>query len=791
VVEPTVQDLRYSLRLLRKHPSFAVVAILTLAFGIGVSTALFSVIDAALLSPLPYPHPEQLVKVVIAEQRGAASSVQSPSLTDARDLRAGSRLVTAIGVARLGLSVVVDAGAGPERVAVNELSEGLLELYGSTPFLGRPIVKDDVAIGAPPVVVLGYGYWLSHFGGDRNVINQTVRFEDGPATIVGVLPAGFFQKASMWRPLKVNSTFLGITVRSASKYTYARLAPGVRIENAERELTDLMRRLAAGGGVSANITVKLQSLLDQTTSGYGATINMLSGAVGLILLIACVNVSGLLLARGAARRPELAIRASVGAGRARLMRQLLTESLVLATAGGTVGALFAWLSLDALVTLIPMSLPTGSVATINLRVLAFTLALSVTTAILFGLMPAFKLSRISLVAGLQGGARRHGSALSRRGGQWLIGIEVALAVVLLAGAGLLIRSFAHAMAVDVGYDPDAVLTMEVAPLEQTPAVLNLYYPALLERIRSMPGVAAAGAADFLPLGGSLAMSSVGVSDGSSQSMVIRHTLPGYVSAMGVTLEAGRVPTNAELTAGPPLVMINEEAAKQLFQNGSAVGRRVVLAGQPDAEVVAIARNIRMSPLSKPQAELSVLTTQPITRPMMVVIRPEPGSRVSIDQLRQAALSVGPKVFLERIRSGSDWLGDRVITPRRRTLLFSLLGGLGFVLTLVGIFGTTAYAVTRRTQEIGIRMAFGARPGQVVRAIVSDAAWPVLGGITVGLGCAMLSTKVIAKFLFQTTPTDPATFAAVAIVLAVAAGVAAWVPARRAARVNPVAALRAN
>jgi predicted permease len=792
-METILQDIRYGMRVLCKQPGFSVVAILTLAFGIGASTALFSVIDAALLRPLPFPHPEQLVSVRVLEPLDGRIRGLDPSISDARDWRAGSRAITAVGVARENLpQMVVDAGGGPERVAVNELSEGLLELYGATPILGRPIGRDDEAVGAPSVILLGYGYWRSRFGGDPNVVNRTVRFVEGPATIVGVLPATFFRKAAIWRPHPLNTTFWAPNRRGRGTDTFARLAAGVSLQDAERTLTELTQRLAAERGEPTNIKVQLKSLYSETTAGYSTTVNTLLGAVGFILLIACVNVAGLLLARGAARRPELAIRASIGAGRARLIRQLLTESLVLAFAGGSVGALFASASLDALVTIIPMSLPTESTATINLPVLAFTLALSVVTAVLFGLLPAFTLSRVTLTAGFGGGNRRHGSALSRRSGQWLIGIEVALAVVLLAGAGLLIRSFAHAMAADVGFDPSAVLTMEVTPIDQAPAVLNEYYPALLERIRSMPSVSAAGAVDYVPMGNVLSMSSAQADGRPAEMMVIRHALPGYVPAMGLRLKKGRVPSDTELAAGPTLVMINEEAAKRLFPNGPAVGRSVTLFKQPPAEVVAVAGNIRQSgPLWGAQPELSVLSTQPVTGPMVVVIRPAPGARVPIDQLREAALGVGPEVFLERIRTASELLGDQVVTPRRRTLLFSLLGGLGLLLTLVGIFGTTAYAVARRTQEIGIRMAFGARPDQVVRTIVSDAVWPVVIGIAIGLGGSMLSTKVIAKFLFQTTPTDPATFATVAIALGIAAGIAAWLPARRAARVNPVTALRAE
>jgi len=366
---------------------------------------------------------------------------------------------------------------------------------------------------------------------------------------------------------------------------------------------------------------------------------------------------------------------------------------------------------------------------------------------------------------------------------------------LLAAAGLMVRSFNRIMAVDVGFDPAAIVTMEVVPLEQTPEVMTLFYPALLDAVRRVPGVLSAGAVDGLPMFKD-GIASVEM-DGQPHIIVSRQQgSAGYVESMGLRIKQGRVPTEADLVSGREMVAINERLANALFPDGVAAGRDLVLRLQGEnpqrREIVAVIGNVRRDgPLTEPPMEVLVLSMQPIPRPMTVVIRPVAGARVSSEQLRQAAITVGPNVFVERIRVGSDYLYDKVITPRHSTWLFGLFGGLGLALTLVGVFGTTAYAVARRTQEIGIRMAFGARPGQVVKDVVIDAAWPVAFGLGVGLAGAFFSTRVIEKFLFQTSPTDPLTFASVAVILGVAACVAAWFPARRAAAVDPVTALRAE
>ena len=789
-VETVFQDTRYAIRQFARQPGFSVVAILTLALGVGLSTALFSVIDAALLHPLPYPHPEQLAQVLIdGQMRNGHIPRLAPSLDDVRLMRVSGHSLSEIGVWRNARPSVV-AGPEPERLEGEEIDEGYLGVYGVVPIVGRGIEVGDMVQGAAPVVLIGYDYWQRRYGGRRDIIGKLLPFDTGSATIVGVLPASFDPQVPFFRPLTLDPSMHA--VRGAGFNVPARLRAGVSIESADRELNDLLHRQ---DGMSQRQTVAIDSLLEKTASRYRSTVNVLELAVALILVIACVNLAALLLARGTARLPELAIRASIGAGRWRLVRQLLTESLLLAVAGGTAGVLLARWSLAFLVANIPMSLPDNAPATVNLRVLAFALGLSLLSGVVFGLAPALRLSHTHAGAALIHG-HRGGSTLTRGSRSFLIVAEVALATVLLSGAAIMIRSFGRLMAVDLGFDPAAFITFDVQTVDPSPATVSQYYPALLERIRTLPGVTAAGAIDELPLGRSSSFSRATAS-GVDVGVALRRMLPGYFESQGLPLEAGRLPNDTDLH-GSPVVVIDSAAARRLFAGGSSIGRLITLPDhvQP-LRVIGVVGDVRyFGPLVPTYPEIYELlrpADDPRTKPrrLTIVIRPSGSARALASELRQMAAGIGPRVLIGNVMSGEDWLQDTVITPRRRTVLLTLLGALGLLLTLVGVFGITAYSVTRRTQEIGVRMALGAQPRNVLSMLLMDIARPVGLGIALGLIAAALSTKIIASFLFETTPTDAVSFAVVAVVLAVTACIAAWIPSRRALNVDPVSALRAE
>ena len=520
----------------------------------------------------------------------------------------------------------------------------------------------------------------------------------------------------------------------------------------------------------------------------------MAGAVTLIVLLACVNVAGLLLARGAARQSELAVRVSLGAGRIRLVRQLFTESLVLALVGGAAGVLLAWLSLDVIVANLPMSLPANSPIVLNGKVLAFTAVLLVSTSLLFGLAPAIRLSHARLGSALARGGRSLGSSLTRRGGQLLIAAEVALAAVLVAGAGLMLQSFSRLAAVDLAFEPEGLITMSILPLDQDSVVHRTYYTDLVDRLRGLPGVQSVGLVDNFVLGGSTSYTRWVGTD--SVGVATFQMLPGYLETIRASLRSGRFPTPADYASGERGVVLSETAAGELFPDGPAVGRLVTLGGGEPRTVLAVIGDLKHGgPLNTdeqdaPQVYYPLQISQrQLTRAMTAVMRISDGPPDLANRLRETAHALGPRVLVEEIRSVDDLWGDRVLTPRRRTVMLSLLGGLGLVLALVGVIGVTAYSVARRTPEIGVRVAFGARPAQVVGTMIRDSAVPIAIGTAVGLGTAALVTRVIASFLYETQPVDPTTFALVALTLAVTGCLAALVPSLRAARIEPVTTLR--
>jgi putative ABC transport system permease protein len=796
-MDTLLQDVRYSTRQLWRQRGSSLVAIVTLALGIGVSTAIFSVVDATMLRPLPYPHPEQLVELLPEEVMNGKTVRLGGSIEDMRHWKESTDLfshVASIGGSFRGRIV---EGAEPERVPVAHFSEDYLPMHNVTPLIGRNFTREEMEFGAPLVALLGYGYWQSRYAGREDIVGQTLTFDTDVATIIGVLPAWFESKTPISIPTRVPADmYRRRGTGSLSGSMYARLHPGVTIEQANDRISARMEPRTLPDGTTTPTIVSIRSRLDSVVSQSRTTINILAGAVGLILLIACVNVAGLLLARGATRQSEFAVRAAMGAGRGRLIRQLLTESLVLAIPGGVLGVLLAWLSLDAIVANVPLSISVNSPVTLNLKVLAATAILLVPTALLFGLAPAIRLSRVRLGSALARGGRQRSTALSRRGGQLLIAAEVALAVVLVAGAGLMIRSFMRISAVDLGFNPNGLVTMEVLPISRTTGVHQDYYNALLQQIRSMPGMISAGVVDNVTLGGSSTMTAINAG-GKFETAIVFEITPGYLEAIGAALKAGRLPTPADYSAGLRGVVINETASRTIF-GGAAVGRQFTRAGNDKAPwtVLGVVQDLQHDgPLRNSTGSHVFFPVQidesDLNRKMMVVMRtPSSVSGLSA-QLRRTAQGLGPRVLVERIRSGDELFDATILTPRRRTVLLGLLGGLGLALALVGVFGMTAYSVTRRTSEIGVRMAFGARPDQVVRTMLRDAALPIAIGTVLGVGGALAATRVIESFLFETAPRDPMTLAAVAATLALSGCLAALVPAMRAAKVDPATSLRAE
>ncbi|HEX5215365.1 MAG TPA: ABC transporter permease, partial [Vicinamibacterales bacterium] len=554
VMETIVQDIRQGMRLLRRQPGFAAIAILTIALAIGASTAVFSVIDAALLRPLPYPQPEQLMKVDL-QVRTPDRKIDgaTPSIEDVRRwAAAGGSAVTHVAISRADVPDRVIETGTPERVAVSNVTEDYLPMHGVRALHGRTFTAADLAPGAPKVIVLGFGFWRSRLAADPSVVGRSVRFDGQPVTIVGVL-SPFKTSVAIWRPLE--SPADESELRNRGWDVIARLRPDVSAAEANDRLTAVTR---AARPEDAATTVQLSSMLDEVSADYTITVTIIASAVGVVLLIACVNVGGLLLARGATRRQELAVRASMGAGRWRLARQLLTESLVLAVIGGAAGMLIASLSINVIAANIPIQLQDDAPATVNGAVLAASAALTMLTGLMFGGWPALRLSRVRVSPTIAREGRDSVTPLSRRGGQILIAAEIALAVVLLAGAGLMLRSFARILDVDLGFDPSKFLAMETSILDQDPAAQAAFYPALIDAVKQQPGVTDAGAIDLMPLGEMLMVSFADVVGGKKGLDIFPHQVtPGVFKALGIRLRQGRFIEPADMTAKERVAVVSE------------------------------------------------------------------------------------------------------------------------------------------------------------------------------------------------------------------------------------------
>ena len=591
--------------------------------------------------------------------------------------------------------------------------------------------------------MLGHRYWRTRFNGDPAVIGRTIRIDNAPAEVIGIVPAGFRPDVAVWQPFRsVPESF-----RGSGTPVILRLREGLTHEAARAALTEDLR--SAGSG--AVLGVDLSSLHEETVEGARTTLKTLSAAVAAILLLACVNVAGLLLARGATRRRELAVRASLGASRMQLIRLLLAESVVLALAGGAAGVLLAWISMDGLVALLPLGIPATAAAALNLQVLAFATAASVASALLFGTLPAVRLSRVRVTEALARADRRAGGNPLRRSGRTLIAVEVAIAVMLVAGAGLMIRSFIQLAAVDLGFDPESFIVVEAAPVDPSPAVAAAYYPALLDAVRALPGVASAGAGNQLPIGGSRRAGSVKLPGGESIRIDVRLMTPGYFEAIGIPVRAGRLPSEADQRSGRLVVVLNETAAERIFPGESALGRLVPFESfssnevRPFEVVAIVSDTLQDGARSPRRANVYTLYqgTESLSRsPFAVFVRPRGSMTGLAERLRATAESIGPRAVVDRIRPGTAFVSDNIVIPRRRMQLLGLLAIVGLALAVVGVFSVTAFAVGRRTTEIGVRMALGARPGVVVRHIVGDAVGPIAVGLVLGLAGAFLASRLV-------------------------------------------------
>jgi len=780
VIETVVQDVRQSVRLMRRKPTFATATIATLALGMGLLATLSAIVDAAWLRPLPFVAPDRLVQVEVHLQSSDYGDFQmDPSVLDVAVLRSTAPVLTAIGSYRgLEQPVTFDDGA-PQRVRSMSATDGYFEALGAVPVVGRSFNADDLQEGAETVVILGYGFWRQRFAESPDVVGTRVNIDNRPATVVGVAPRDFHRSIYVWRPTPAHGPE---AARRGWTTVVAQLRAGVSLDEAEGALSEAARHLTVDPHLGPVRGVSVSPVYAELVEGTRDAVWLVAAGIGVLMLLVGVNVSGLVHAEGASRRQELAVRAALGAGRGRLVRHQMTAASVLALVAAGVGLLVAAWSLPGLLAILPVEFPPHVDPAINLRTMFATLVVGVVASWLVTLVPAWRLSAMNLREWIEGRLPDVRTGRFRRPGQVLVAAQVALAVVLLFGGGVLLRSVDQLLAVDLGFDPHAVHMLEVTPVDPAPVVWANYYPALVDRLREVRGVEAAGASDWVPLARFHMFLAVSA-DGPDLSPA--GVSPGFLDALGVRVRHGRVFERGDV--GQPVAVLTESAAREVFASTDVVGRTVDVS--TPHTVIGVVSDVRgFGPRSAPQNVVFVPLIPSAFSPPSVFLRLS-ASGPSLPELRAVASSLGPRVVVERLRPGSTLLDENVQVPRQRSALLSTLAAFGLALTLIGIGGVTTQAVIRRTREIGLRMACGATPGQVVRTVAADTLKPALLGLVIGFGASFYFGGILERYLFKVTLTDPVTMVAVGAVVVVSATVVAWIPARHAARVDPVQALR--
>jgi putative ABC transport system permease protein len=807
-----LQDLRYAARSLRKSPGFAAIAVLTLALGIGANTAIFSVISSVLLQPLPYGDTDRVVAVWNSFRDNEQSSLSAPELVDYRE---GIRSFEELAAYRQ-TAVNLTGEAEPERLSAGRVTANLFPVLGTEAMLGRTFTAEEDVPGGDNVVVLGYSLWQRRFGGDPAVVGSTVRVNGKLRTVVGVMPPSFRlpidyeteDVTQLWVPLALDLNDLGGRGYH-NLHAVARLRPGATPEQANAELRVLTQRwLDQGIEDLEGFTAFTTSVKEEVTGDIRPALLILLGAVGFVLLIACANVANLLLVRADQRRKEMAVRAALGAARGRIMSQLLTESAVLATLGGALGLLLAHVGVRTLVALNPASVPRLAEASLDARVLAFTGLVTLLTGALFGAMPALRASRPDLVGPLKEGGRS--SALGRSGQRFrrtLVAAEIALSVVLVIGAGLMVRSFWQLQQIELGLNPENVLTLRLSlPAAEYPEAENItaFYSQLLERVEALPGVRSAGAAAILPLASTVGDWGIDI-DGRAEgpdenfSGYLQVVTPGFFETMGFTRVDGRFLEDADRPDGLPAVVISEAMARQYWPGESALGRRFRIRGRegPWFTVVGVVGNVRYNAVVEealpvmyfPHAQLPLFLGG--VSSMALVVKTLSDPLTAIGAVREAIRSLDPSLPVSEVRSMEQIVNAAFSEPRFIMLLLAVFAGVALILGAIGIYGVIAYMVSQRTHEIGVRMALGARAGDVRQLVVQQGAMLALIGVALGLAGAFLTTRVLSSLLYEVSTTDPVTYAAVAMLLGAVALLASYLPARRATRIDPMAALRAE
>ena len=809
-MESIFQDARYALRVLLKSPGFAAAVVLALALGIGANSAVFSVVNGVLLRPLPFSEPERLVRI-FCNFHGSGLELIASSVLEYRDYRELPQTLASV-AAYTDVDMTLTGQDAPERLRAITATASLLGTLGVAPVLGRNFTQEQEQPGNDLEVVLTHRLWRGRFGANPKILGTTLSLDGRPFTVVGVLPAGFEypQGTDLYVPFAPDPDLLN-PLRRGRRFleVLARLRPGVTLEAARRDMgrvsAELVQAHPDNYGKASGWDISVVSMEDQTVGGVRSTLWVLLGAVGFVLLIACTNVANLLLARAAARGREISIRAALGAGRGRLVIQFLTESLVLALAGGVLGLLLAMWGTDALLAIIGDGLPRAAEVQLDGRVVLFTVGLSVLTGLVFGLVPALQASRVDLHGAMREGARDTGGRASGRVRSVLVVSQVALALVLLVGAGLFMRSFMALQGVEAGFDPRDVLTARLSlPQERygEPSKRASVMADLLARVQSVPGVESAGLATLLPLTGRSDWSfdvegRAQMPNGPPRPAVeYRAVSADYLKVLRVPLLRGRMLLDSDGFDSPHAVVVNETMARVIFPGEDAIGQRLRLhrrgQSEPWATVVGIVKDVKEWGLdlpARPVAYYSVTQQTPMSAFLVVRTRQRPESLLAALQAELHNVDRDLPLFdvspMEAVVDGS-------VSQRRFSMvLLSLFAGVAVVLASLGIYGVISYTVTLRTRELGIRMALGARQADVLGLMVGQGMRLTLLGVGIGLVLSLGLGRLLSALLYGVEAHDPLTLASVALLLALVALLASWLPARRAAKVDPALTLRSE
>ena len=831
-MDTLIQDLRYGIRMMFKNRGFTVIAILTLALGIGANTAIFSVVDAVLLRSLPYPDADRLVMLWSTMQSQGVPTSGS-SLPDYREWRDKNQVFDGLAGFYYGDFNLSGENQEPERVQGALITPNFFSVLGVAPAIGRGFLPEEEQFGRHRVVLLSYGLWERRYGGDPEIAGRAINLSGEPYTVAGVMPRAMpfldnTPQVELWRPI---SFAPGDNMDSRNNnfvYLVGRLKPGVQIEQAQSDASTIARNIGAAFPENIGVGAQVVPLGEQLTGDTRTGLLVLLGAVGFVLLVACVNVANLLLARAAHREKELAVRASLGASRGRLIRQLMMESVPLGLLGGGAGLLLAMWGVDAIVSLLPATVPRFNTIGIDSHVLLFTLSVSLLTISIFGWLPAFQATRSDVREALSDSGRSVTAGRRRsRLRDMLVASEMALALVLLIGAGLMAQSFLKLRSIDAGFSPKNVLSMRI-PLPESkypvpatitsppPAAIN-FYQQLLSRVAALPGVESAAVSTVLPLGAGGGWGKYFSVEGRpapsslEQVPIVRFALtsPDYLRTMGIALRKGRAFTEHDSADGQQVAIVNETLVRRFFAEEDPIGRTIWM-GPPESllppegqtpenrfirrTIVGIVSDVKGSNLersSNPEVLIPYFQNrrEGWSNALMLAVRTTTSPQTAIAAIREEVRALDRDQPITNVATMEERLATALSQPRFSTLLLGLFGLVGLLLAAVGIFGVMSYVVTQRTHEIGIRMALGAQRLDVLKLVVGHGMRLTMIGIGSGLAAAFALTRLMSNLLFGVSASDPLTFVAISMLLAIVALVACYLPARRATKVDPMVALR--